>query len=188
MHRGRLALGACALFLLLGCRSHGLVGRECDGGACRNRLDAAPAPVEPPDPCAAGGCELDAATPIEPADTCPPGGCEVDACVGDACAAAPSCDGGICQMGLCDGGACEPDVGCNAMFPICARCKVDADCITDRDEPYCDGARGRCVECRADPDCAGDEPFCLSGECEECRSDADCDGAERCLNGDCEDD
>jgi hypothetical protein len=172
----------------------------CVGDACNpppapictpDRCDPGcdPASCMPPSPCDGAPCEeppigCDAASCGE-IDACANGACEVDACAGLQCDA-PSCDGGVCQAGVCDGGACDPEPGCNSSFPICARCQENDDCRDDREDPYCDRARGRCVECLDDSQCSGVERWCVGGECEECRTDDDCAGSLRCSNdGDC---
>jgi len=94
------------------------------------------------------------------------------------------CATGVCLALSCDGGACEPDPGCSGAFPVCPRCRYDADC--DRGEQrLCDRVRGRCVECIGDDDCDSDDPYCVSGQCEECRRDDDCFGLTRCRSGEC---
>jgi len=80
---------------------------------------------------------------------------------------------------------CEAEPGCNASFPICARCQADDDCVADREDRLCDRARGRCVECLENSHCIGVERWCVRGDCEECRTDDDCSGSLRCRNGDC---
>lgn len=164
----------------------------CEGDAC--------APVEcPPGACVAdAGCTGDGCSEPVPVcdagtccgsavcapDACAAGGCEPPLCDGGSCAA-PSCDGGTCIAGQCDGGDCEPDMGCNATFPICAVCAADSDCDDDLEETRCDSARGECVECVTDTHCSGDESYCIDGECEECREDSHCPGTLSCRSGEC---
>jgi hypothetical protein len=189
----RFVLLACALSAA--CHSTALVGRQCEGGTC-SKSDACAGSACPPTlPDMPPPVQMDASEPRPdpgPRDagcdamSCAPPLPEASPMLDAEPPAAPSCEGGTCQAGVCDGGACEPEEGCNATYPICARCSDDDDCDDgDPEERYCDTARGRCVECLASEDCANSEPFCRRGECDECMTDDHCLGGLRCRNGEC---
>jgi hypothetical protein len=133
-------------------------------------------------------------------EQCTDGGviCPPSALLCDRCQTMKDCtsnDSPLCVDGRCaecdvHGTDCAANEICYPITLRCATaCKMDADCASDHDHPWCDSF-GACVACRSNANCGmahgHTANYCYLSECVDCFADKQCPADEVCVGLRCQ--